>query len=225
MGRPPPRRTGPVAGDPGVCASPAAAVAAGVDCPMHTGANSDERAKRSTSVRVLMIFLPFIIPLVPEILRSAFIRLLSCARKAVLHLWEGEASMNRFRFRLRFLVCAFFAILPAGALAQAGETISLTVDATHSQEKMLYVHEVIPAKPGPMTIYYPKWIPGEHAPSGPIADLSGLKFDGRRQNRTPNRRVEARPARRLHLPPRHSRRRHAPGRQLRHHRARRPVGH
>ena len=123
-----------------------------------------------------MIFLPFIIPLVPEILRSAFIRLLSCARKAVLHLWEGEASMNRFRFRLRFLVCAFFAILPAGALAQAGETISLTVDATHSQEKMLYVHEVIPAKPGPMTIYYPKWIPGEHAPSGPIADLSGLKF-------------------------------------------------
>ena len=27
-----------------------------------------------------------------------------------------------------------------------------------------------------LTLYYPKWIPGEHAPDGPVVDLAGLKF-------------------------------------------------
>src|SRR5207253_1880304 len=35
---------------------------------------------------------------------------------------------------------------------------------------------VIPAQPGPLTLYYPKWIPGEHGPNGPITDLAGLKI-------------------------------------------------
>ncbi len=34
----------------------------------------------------------------------------------------------------------------------------------------------IPAKPGTLTLYYPKWIPGEHGPTGPIQDLAGLRF-------------------------------------------------
>jgi len=34
----------------------------------------------------------------------------------------------------------------------------------------------MPVKPGPLTLYYPKWIPGEHGPNGPVASLSGLKF-------------------------------------------------
>ncbi len=29
-------------------------------------------------------------------------------------------------------------------------------------------------KPGSLTLVYPKWIPGEHAPSGPISDLAGI---------------------------------------------------
>lgn len=35
---------------------------------------------------------------------------------------------------------------------------------------------IVPAKPGPLTLYYPQWIPGEHGPTGPIADLVGLKL-------------------------------------------------
>jgi len=80
------------------------------------------------------------------------------------------------RLRLWFLSISLLAILPLAAFAQPAETISLNVDATHTQDKMLYVHEVIPATPGPMTIYYPKWIPGDHSPDGPISDLTGLKF-------------------------------------------------
>ena len=36
----------------------------------------------------------------------------------------------------------------------------------------------MPVKPGPLTLYYPKWIPGEHGPDGPITSLTGLKFEG-----------------------------------------------
>jgi predicted metalloprotease with PDZ domain len=34
----------------------------------------------------------------------------------------------------------------------------------------------MPVKSGPLTLYYPKWIPGEHGPNGPIANVTGLKF-------------------------------------------------
>jgi predicted metalloprotease with PDZ domain len=54
--------------------------------------------------------------------------------------------------------------------------IALTVDTTQSPLKILHVSEVIPVKPGALTFYYPKWIPGDHSPSGPIANLTGLKF-------------------------------------------------
>ena len=41
---------------------------------------------------------------------------------------------------------------------------------------MIHAQLHIPAKPGMLTLYYPKWIPGEHGPTGPITDLTGLKF-------------------------------------------------
>jgi predicted metalloprotease with PDZ domain len=34
----------------------------------------------------------------------------------------------------------------------------------------------MPVSPGPLTLLYPKWIPGEHMPSGPIVDNVGVKF-------------------------------------------------
>jgi predicted metalloprotease with PDZ domain len=33
-----------------------------------------------------------------------------------------------------------------------------------------------PVSAGPLTLVYPKWIPGEHAPNGPIVDVAGLHF-------------------------------------------------
>ena len=41
------------------------------------------------------------------------------------------------------------------------------------------VHETIPvssAGPGPITLLYPRWLPGNHSPSGPIDKLAGLKI-------------------------------------------------
>jgi predicted metalloprotease with PDZ domain len=59
--------------------------------------------------------------------------------------------------------------------AYPGGTLSLNVDLTRAPDRIFSVRETIPvATSGPMTLYYPKWIPGEHSPSGPINNVAGL---------------------------------------------------
>src|SRR5580698_3231762 len=54
--------------------------------------------------------------------------------------------------------------------------VTISVDATSAPRKIFHATLRIPAAPGDLTLYYPKWIPGEHAPDGPVIDLAGLKF-------------------------------------------------
>ena len=72
-------------------------------------------------------------------------------------------------------VAAAFAQNPAGQ-AQPRPTIRLSVDASDAPRRLLHATMQIPVKAGPMTLVYPKWIPGEHGPTGPIEDLAGLKL-------------------------------------------------
>lgn len=55
-------------------------------------------------------------------------------------------------------------------------TITLTVDASSALTRLFRAKMSIPVKPGENTLLYPKWIPGEHGPTGPLVDLTGLKF-------------------------------------------------
>jgi len=55
-----------------------------------------------------------------------------------------------------------------------GSAITLDVDAADAPLKILHATMSMPAKAGPMSLFYPKWIPGEHMASGPIANLTGL---------------------------------------------------
>ena len=55
-------------------------------------------------------------------------------------------------------------------------TVTISVDATNAPRKIFHATLKIPASAGDLTLYYPKWIPGEHAPDGPVVDLAGLKF-------------------------------------------------
>jgi predicted metalloprotease with PDZ domain len=66
----------------------------------------------------------------------------------------------------------------AGLPAQAapGRPIALEVDAREAPRKIFHARLTIPASPGPLTLVYPKWIPGEHGPTGPVTDLAGLKI-------------------------------------------------
>lgn len=54
--------------------------------------------------------------------------------------------------------------------------VALDVSLPDPGQKLLYVHEVMPVQPGPLTLYYPKWIPGDHSPDGPINEIMGLEF-------------------------------------------------
>ncbi|MBS0557208.1 MAG: M61 family metallopeptidase [Proteobacteria bacterium] len=53
-------------------------------------------------------------------------------------------------------------------------TIAIHVDASDTAQGIFRVHESIPVQPGALTLLYPKWIPGDHSPSGPIDSLAGL---------------------------------------------------
>ena len=71
-------------------------------------------------------------------------------------------------------VVAAETIPPPRDVAYPG-TLRLEVDATDIQRRIYRVVETVPvAGPGPLTLLYPQWLPGNHAPRGPIASLAGL---------------------------------------------------
>ena len=76
-------------------------------------------------------------------------------------------SVRRF-FCLALVLLSSFTLFAADGPAI---TITLAVDASDAPRKMIHAQLRIPAKPGTLTLYYPKWIPGEHGPTGPITDL------------------------------------------------------
>ena len=64
--------------------------------------------------------------------------------------------------------------IPPPADTPYAGTLKLHVDATDLDHRIFRAHEEIPAKPGALTLLYPQWLPGNHAPRGPIDKLAGL---------------------------------------------------
>jgi predicted metalloprotease with PDZ domain len=64
------------------------------------------------------------------------------------------------------------------ALAARAQTVTerLHVDATDAPRNILHATLTIPVSPGVVTLVYPKWIPGNHRPTGPIQNFTGLHF-------------------------------------------------
>jgi predicted metalloprotease with PDZ domain len=58
-------------------------------------------------------------------------------------------------------------------------TLTIDVDARDTARAIFRVRQTIPvAGPGPFTLLYPEWLPGNHAPRGPIASIAGLRVTG-----------------------------------------------
>lgn len=74
---------------------------------------------------------------------------------------------------LALIAAATFAA--AAPYATPDRPVTLVVDASRAGDAMLEVRERIPAAPGSLTLLYPKWIPGEHGPTGPLNDLAALR--------------------------------------------------
>ena len=64
--------------------------------------------------------------------------------------------------------------LPAPQDVAFPGVVRLDVDATDLDHKILRVHETIPVRAGPLTLLYPQWIPGNHAPTNELKRLAGL---------------------------------------------------
>ncbi len=61
--------------------------------------------------------------------------------------------------------------------------VRLQVDATDLNRRIYRVRETIPVEgAGPLTLFFPQWLPGNHGPVGPVTELAGLIFtaDGQR---------------------------------------------
>ncbi|HVA32770.1 MAG TPA: hypothetical protein VNG31_01405, partial [Candidatus Baltobacteraceae bacterium] len=82
--------------------------------------------------------------------------------------------MNRLSLALSaaLVACAFTAH-PASA---APAPVTLVLDASQAARGIMYAHEHFAVAPGAFTLVYPKWIPGEHGPTGPLNDLAALRI-------------------------------------------------
>jgi hypothetical protein len=60
--------------------------------------------------------------------------------------------------------------------AVPAQTTRVRVDASKPAQRLLHSSITMPVKAGPLTLLYPQWIPGDHQPVGPIADMVGLKI-------------------------------------------------
>jgi predicted metalloprotease with PDZ domain len=61
-------------------------------------------------------------------------------------------------------------------MAPEERPVTLVLDARQAARGIMSAHETIPVQSGTFTLVYPQWIPGEHAPSGPLNDLAALRI-------------------------------------------------
>src|SRR5262249_31463565 len=72
-------------------------------------------------------------------------------------------------------LAGFLLFVASQAVAQIPPA-RIAVDATDSVRRIYHVRMTMPVKPGPLTLLYPQWIPGEHGPTGPITDLVNIRI-------------------------------------------------
>src|SRR5579862_1367679 len=77
--------------------------------------------------------------------------------------------------RLLLAAVVLVLALPVRA-ADSTAPITLEVDARQAPDKIFHAHMRVPVTAGPLTLFYPKWIPGEHGPTGPVIDVAGIKI-------------------------------------------------
>jgi predicted metalloprotease with PDZ domain len=94
---------------------------------------------------------------------------------------------RRARSLLHALLLACAAVPLAHAQAPGADlvaelypgTLLLSVDATDLNQRVVRVRQTLPVRPGPLKLFLPSWIPGNHAPTGDPTRLAGLKISAR----------------------------------------------
>jgi len=89
-----------------------------------------------------------------------------------------EGSCNCVHCRLPFALLGCAASLTAAGQSAKPPYVPflmhLSVDAREASQEIVRARLQIPVSSGDETLVYPKWIPGEHGPTGSIANMTGL---------------------------------------------------
>ena len=85
-------------------------------------------------------------------------------------------TKSTLRRLLRNALLSLLAVVLPAFAAPAPE-IKVNVDAREISRSLIHARLEIPAAPGEFVVWYPKWVPGVHAPSGPVQNLAGLRFE------------------------------------------------
>jgi predicted metalloprotease with PDZ domain len=79
--------------------------------------------------------------------------------------------------------CVVYALLTMSAAATSlraqdvsTPAMTLVVDETQAARRIGFVREEIRVQPGALALAYPRWIPGEHGPTGPIEQFAALRI-------------------------------------------------
>ena len=85
--------------------------------------------------------------------------------------------MRSVRGSLLVRILSHFSYLLIFASSLAAQAIQLHVDLTDAPRNIYHAHLQVPAHAGEMSLVFPKWIPGNHRPSGPIGALTGIRME------------------------------------------------
>jgi predicted metalloprotease with PDZ domain len=72
--------------------------------------------------------------------------------------------------------CAVLALMLLAGVPAFGADLTLRIDARDVARRHLQTHETLAVKPGPLVLAYPKWIPAQHAPAGPLDTIIGMEI-------------------------------------------------
>ena len=54
--------------------------------------------------------------------------------------------------------------------------MKVEVDATNLSQRIFRIKQTIPVQAGPLTLLFPRWVPGGHSPRNGLDDIAGLTF-------------------------------------------------
>jgi predicted metalloprotease with PDZ domain len=99
-------------------------------------------------------------------------------RQMVLHLNRtAKCRLCRFVFPALILSLALVTGASPAAIAGAGPTLEIEVDARELPRRLVHTRIQVPCQPGELLLWFPKWVPGTHGPYGPIQNVGGLYLE------------------------------------------------
>ena len=75
----------------------------------------------------------------------------------------------------RTLFLSSLLVLTSSVFAQTAPIV-ITADLSDAPRKLYHAEVDIPVTAGPVTLTTPQWIPGNHRPTGPVDDITGVVF-------------------------------------------------